>query len=740
MRPVSESGLLERGEAISELRTAVQDIDDRRGSTLLLVGPAGIGKSALLAVLRDLAADGDALVLSARASTLDRDFAFGVIRQLLDPIVHGLSKARRSRLFAGPAAPAAAIFDSPPVEPDSEYEVLSGLYWLLANLAEERPLVLRVDDLHWADRSSIRLLEFLSRRVEDLPILIAATIRTGEPATDEEMITALKSSSSARVLEPPPLSHEALAKLLSDALPTVPEAGFVESAWQATGGNPLFASVIVREAASRGLEGRTREGEDLPELAAHGVAPTIAARLGNLPQRAQTAARLAAVLGERARREDMVALSGLDEQSLSDALATLTEAEILLPGGWAFRHPLVRAAVVELIPRPELEQLHRHAAIRLRERGARAAEISLHWLAAGPAGDPTTVADLREAASEAIAEGATPTAVDLLRRALAEGAELPDGPQLLFQLAELELQTMQPEGPQRMREALASDIDRGEEARGRAALGRMLMLIDPHSGLAEIDAAYAATSDRGGRLRLQASLLEAVVLVDAVSDERRERYAAIRRAPDPSVVELAHLAAEESMGGRLTADEVAGIARRATADGLLLKEVGPGGATWNLLAHALRFAERQEDSRRILRAGSRAVSERGLRAAGTFVDQAWAYWHRDFGSVARGLIHAQEGYEGILDAELPISTWALTAVIAENLVLLDRIPEAEALMDAPLGAAENTFVEPFALSARGLTRMQRVDLVGSPRPRRAQGCGRSTATGTDQRSGGAHPP
>lgn len=700
-----EQGLLERDRSVADLRAAHSAAADGQGSVRLIAGPAGIGKSALLRALGRIAEDEGGLVLTARASELDHGFAFGVVHQLLEPTLRTDGK-RRERLLSGAAGRAAVLFGPAAMEVDPEYGVLSGLYWLVANLADERPLTLLIDDLQWADEASLRFLEYLVRRLGDLPLLMAGTIRNSEPGARSELITAIEASPATETMALEPLSQEAVAELLERHLEASPTAGFLDAACRATGGNPLLATVLAREAEARGLSGSDAEGAGLAKLAAGGVVPMISSRLRTLPDETVTVAQVAAILGERASREDLISLSELGGREVADALARLVEADLLEPGGsWTFRHPLVLEAVTELIPDDRREELHRRAAMMLRERGAKPAEVALHWLATRPAGDRMAVADLRAAATAANAEGAPGTAVDLLRRALDEGVAPEWRPSLLLELAELELLTLQPEGPDRMREALASGLEGEEVARGRAALGKMKMLADPAAGLAEIDAARAATNDPGSRLRLEASLLEAIVLVDAISDERSDRYEAIRDRDDPSVVELAHLASEEALSGRLPAERVTEIALRATEDGLLLREVGPGSATWNLLTHALRFAERPEEAKRLLTEGGRIVSSRGLRAAGTFVDQSWAYWHRDFGSAARGLAHAQFGYEGILDAELPISVWSLTSIMAENMVLLDRVNEADALLDGTLGAAEGTFVEPFALTARGYTRM-----------------------------------
>lgn len=695
-------GLLERDAQIAVLDAALEQACAERGSTLLIVGPAGIGKTALLETVRDAAGERGARVLGARASELDRAFGFGIVHQLLEPTVRGADDARRARLFAGAAGRAAALFGAAETR-DAEYGVLSGLYWLIANLAEDRPVVLCVDDLHWADVASLRMLEFLGRRIDGLPVLVVATTRLDEPGAPTALLSALEAAPATRAVAPAPLSAEAVAGVLAATLGTAPEDDFRDAAAAATGGNPLLLSVLAREAAGQGLRGRAEERGRLPELGARGVAPIIVRRLGTLGAVATDVARAAAVVGERARIDELIALAGRDGEAVRRALGDLADAQFLAPGTWTYVHPLVRAAVLASMAHAEREGLHRQAARRLRERGARPAEVALHWLATEPSGDAGAVADLRAAAGEAAAEGATSTAIDLLRRAVDEGVPGADRAGLVLELAELELRTLMPEGPDRVREALAAGLRGEEAARAHGALGTVLLLTDPVAALGEIEAALAVAEDRGLRLRLEASALEALVFVDGLVEQRRARFQALRAAPDPSVVELAHLASEEALVGR-PSGEVAALGARAVVGGVLLDEVGPGGSTWNLLSHALRFAEQPEAARNVLVEGDRAVRERGLRAAGAFVDQSWAYWHRDFGSVARGLAHARAGYDGVVDAGVPISVAALAAIVAENLVLLDRPAEADELLDGPLGAAEQTFVEVFVLSARGWTR------------------------------------
>ena len=131
-------------------------------------------------------------VLGARGSELERSFSYGVVRQLFEPLVASLSADERAELLEGAAALAAPLFDPAQVavEPagDSSLATLHGLYWLTANLAARRPLLLALDDLHWCDLPSLRWLAYLLPRMEGLGLLVVVGLRPAEPGEDPGLI------------------------------------------------------------------------------------------------------------------------------------------------------------------------------------------------------------------------------------------------------------------------------------------------------------------------------------------------------------------------------------------------------------------------------------------------------------------------------------------------------------------------------------------------------------------------
>src|SRR3954454_9014803 len=171
----SGSRIVERDNEIGLIGMLLGDAIAGEGRVALIEGPAGIGKTRLLAEARAQGAPLGMAVLSARGSELEREFPFGVARQLFEgPLA---DPARRDRLFSGAAAPARAVFESPSGEPtgDTSFAALHAMFWLAVNITAEGPLLLAIDDLHWVDSPSLRFIAYLTRRLEGLPIAIATT-------------------------------------------------------------------------------------------------------------------------------------------------------------------------------------------------------------------------------------------------------------------------------------------------------------------------------------------------------------------------------------------------------------------------------------------------------------------------------------------------------------------------------------------------------------------------------------
>jgi hypothetical protein len=206
--------ILERDAELAALAAAVAAAEAGHGSLVLVEGPAGIGKTTLLrAACRGPAAR----VLTARGLALEQGFGYGIVRQLLEEV------RGEDGLMDGAAALAARVFDwteAGPVEDDVRYAAMHGLYWLVANLAARQPLVLAVDDAHWADAPSLRWLAHLAARVEHLPVALLLAVRDGPD--EPELLGELRAAGTRIRLAP--LGPDATAALVRRRLGALPGA------------------------------------------------------------------------------------------------------------------------------------------------------------------------------------------------------------------------------------------------------------------------------------------------------------------------------------------------------------------------------------------------------------------------------------------------------------------------------------------------------------------------------------
>jgi hypothetical protein len=253
--------LLERDREVESLRSALAHTVNGGGRLALVEGPAGIGKSRLLAELRNAAQEDDMRVLTARGSELEREFPFGVVRQLFEPPL--TDGEARERWLAGAAAPARAIFEAEDshgngLTSDATFAALHGLYWLTANVAADGPLLLSVDDLHWCDRPSLRYLAYLVRRLEDMPALIGATLRSTDPGTDPALIAEIEHDPATYAVRPSPLSGVAVTELVRARLGADADEGFCAACARVTGGEPSAAPPAAELAPGGRREARRR--------------------------------------------------------------------------------------------------------------------------------------------------------------------------------------------------------------------------------------------------------------------------------------------------------------------------------------------------------------------------------------------------------------------------------------------------------------------------------------------------
>jgi DNA-binding CsgD family transcriptional regulator len=419
-----DASLLEREREIAALERLLDRARDSRGAVALIEGPAGIGKSRLLAAARERGRG--MTVLAARCSELEREFSFGAVRQLFEPLTR--DSDQRARLLAGAAAAAEGVLGAPEGDAEGTFAVLHGLYWATLNLAEEQPVLIAIDDLQWSDRPSLRFVAYLAARLEDAPVLVAASVRSTDPGTDPQLLAEIAAVSEA--VRPGPLGKASVENLVHDRLGDA-EPDFIAACLDATGGNPLLLRHVLTALDEDGVKPTAAGAAAVRGIGSRAVSRTVLLRLSRLREEAAAVARAVAVLGESSKLPAVAALTGLDEDAVAHAAGELARADILRPEPpLGFVHPLVRDAVYLDIPAGERELQHGRAASVLAAANAADEEVAAQLVHAPRRGDPGTVELLRSAAREAIRRSGPENAMVLLQRALEE----PPAPELRPQL------------------------------------------------------------------------------------------------------------------------------------------------------------------------------------------------------------------------------------------------------------------------------------------------------------------
>jgi DNA-binding CsgD family transcriptional regulator len=657
LRTRDPGGFWDRGAELDAIEDALARARAGEGGVLVLRGPAGIGKSALLRVAGRSAAERGALVLRARAAPFERGFPYGVVRQLFEP-VFAREDVSGEQLFSGAAAGARGVLGSEPghaAAQDASFASLHALYWLTVNLASRAPVLVCVDDVGWCDEPSLRFLEFLVRRLEGMAVTVAVAYRPGELESSEPA-GGLVLDPLARVLTPAPLSEAAVAEILAGGFEEEVDRGFCAACYEATGGNPLLVGELVRALEAEGVHPRAGEVARVHGIGAIAIAPAVRRRLGLLGEPAQAVARAVAVLGERVRTDDLARTVGISEPQLGDLLAALVAAGIVRSGErMGFVHPLVAEAVRASLSAAESARLHEQAVRALQQRGASAWELAPHLVAGAVGAHPGAVAVLRDAARWALGTGAPEAAVTYLKRAKAELDPEDDPGPVLLELGEAKLHAGDPSATEELGRAIELAGDLRTRAMARTArsvalfvagqfISSMQMLED---GIDEI-----AAEDPELAQRMEANLLVNLNLagpgLSEIPASISERVTRLRSAryPRPSLggrLVLCALAYEERLGGGCAAGIMA-LADQGLADGTVLSAEGPASPCFYQAIFTLVSCDELERAAAILTV---VLGEARRLASVTGFGYASAW--RAYANLRRGLLLEAEA-----DARAPL--------------------------------------------------------------------------------------
>ena len=700
--------LIERESELAVLGEVVESAVSGRGGAVLIEGEAGIGKTRLLGLARARASAAGARVLYATADEIEASVPLAGARVLLARAARGVAPDGPARLGVLALGGALADPSGPGSRPD---EVVHALWWLIVELAEERPLALVLDDAQWADDLSLRLLRMAARRAGELPLALFVAAR---PAAPGHRHAALLAERAFVRLTPAPLSVAGTARLLEELLGRPGSVAVVARARALTRGNPLYLWELLQEARDRGLDPMSDvfvEGRPPPQLVR-----LVDDRLVRLTPAAAALARAVAVLGMDAEARRARALAGLGATEATAAEEELRAERVLDAGGYGFTHPLVGAAVREGIGAADAAELHARAAALLADDGVDDQRVAEHLVRAPPRGDARAVETLRRAADAARRLGAPASAARLLARAVAEpppahlvdavdfecgrallDADAQDGARILARLAESATElSVRVDAARHLANRLALD-GRSEEA--VALLRSVLDTLDDAAReirlelLAEV--AFIGSSVLGGRE--DAMRMIAVEAAQAAGRTPAERLLSV----------AAHMIAGE------TPSDPAGAARQVLAmrlhrdfpGGYAVAELTFGVTTMLINADALDDAEQAMDA---LRTDAEAMAMPSL-IAGALWQQAQIAYQR--GELARCELEADATIEaGGHFARRLATPWLVMARTEQG-----RLDEAEGLLGsaAMLGPIGPSGLLHAAVGSRGRLRLAQGDAHGA---------------------------
>jgi DNA-binding CsgD family transcriptional regulator/predicted negative regulator of RcsB-dependent stress response len=702
---LQDVGLLERECELQVLRTLIADASQGAGRLIVVEGTAGIGKTSLVTAARAEAQRAGMRVLTARGLDLEREFAYGVVRQLFEPTLAAANESERNELLAGPAEQAATLFGriDPTAKPstggDVSFARLHGLFWLTANLCAPQPLMLAVDDLHWADAPSLRFLVYLLPRLEGLRLLVLIALRPAEPGIPQHLLNQITTDVVASTVRLAPLSQAASVQLVRSVLGSQADEAFCAACHDATRGNPLLLHELADVAAAENLAPTAEGAVRLVQLGPRVIGRRVALRLARLGPAATALCKAVAILGDGAQPVHAAALAELELTEALQAARQLIEIEILyqrapspdkpsrLSGTLGFVHPLVRAAIYEWLSETERLAGHARAAELLDKADAGTEQIAAHLLLIPPADDIHVVATLRRAANEALARGSPDSAVAYLERCLQEPPPETARADILLQLGTATQLIDMAKAADYLAAAMAATQNLEREATIAEMLGLALFLAGYGVEATKVWSQAIRTLGEEHvdlRRRLEAALVH-VAFVDPA--QRRLCTELVSRLRDaPVVTDLSSwvfdvtIAFYDTLAGQPSEVAVARARRALTDDASIetLVEEAHGGLVYGCL---VLIAADLDEVMPLLDAWVAAAHRRGsmlaYAPAKTFRGLAW---------LCRGAL--AEAETDLRDAKWAVETTAhivgrpiVAAYLADVLIEQGRLDEAAAALD-----------------------------------------------------------
>lgn len=395
--------LVGRLDELAACDAALESVADGRTVGLTFVGEAGMGKSGLLAELGTRADARGMLVLSGSASEFERDLPFWLFVDALDEYLRGLPSSRLAALGDDVRAELPHVLPSWPSAEDAagagedrRYRTHRAVRRLLEVLAAGPPLVLLLDDLHWADSGSVELLCALLRRPPVAPVLLGLALRPRQ-------LTERLSAGVDRAVADDVLTRIDLAGLTLDEsrqlLAADVDEGLVPALHAESGGNPFYLRQLAqfrRPTRAADVAGAPPDSS-LPAA----VSTALRAELALLDAATRGALEGAAVAGDPFVLDLAAVAAAVPESAMTDALDQLQRRDLVrpttIPRRFQFRHPLLRRAIYQAAPAAWRLGAHERCAEALATRGVPVAARAHHVIASAREGDMAAVALLHDA-------------------------------------------------------------------------------------------------------------------------------------------------------------------------------------------------------------------------------------------------------------------------------------------------------------------------------------------------------
>ncbi|MEU0474151.1 ATP-binding protein [Streptomyces olivaceus] len=705
------AALWERDEEVATLTRAVDTLCADRSSPGLLLearGEAGVGKTALLAETRRLAEARGCTVWSARGGETLKSVPFNVVRQLLQPaLVSMLPEEAREYLgdWYGIAGPALGISDPGERQADPQ-GVYDGLVAAVRRLARrEWPLVLLIDDAHWADQETLRWLAALAERLDETSLLIVFARRPGDVSGDSARHLDAAAAAGRPLAPLNALTPDATAGLTRATLGDHADPAFCREVWAVTGGNPYETVELLARVQDSELQPVEAEATELRALNRTARGGGLVSRLEQLGVDSHRFAWAAAILGSGITVDMVARLATLDRADAARCAELLCEARILSApdpssgrpdgGDLEFVHPLIASAVYNSIPDALRTAMHGIAAQLVTDSGLGAAAASRHLLQVYPDDDQEVVDQLREAAREHLAVGAPDAARRCLERALQE-PPLPDAhARVLFELGCATLLTAPATTIGHLRTALAMPgLDGEQRVDAVFRLSQALLHNDQlEEAVRTVEAEAARTPDPSARLRLQAAqfMWEGIHAGETSSPHRSARLvelAATCTGRDNAERALLILRGFDAMTHGESAEEVVELCDRALVNGRLAPGLGWTDTEWGLellmmLASSYAYTDRLDRAEALFTEALRAYESAGWSGG----HLALAHAYVGLGHRRRGRLREAEDSlrESLRIAErvgrgLPLY-WSATCNLIDTLLARGHVEEARALAD-----------------------------------------------------------